>query len=251
MKRIALAAALVAVASTACGSGTTARTVLVDYKHDEFASAFLDYFPKEVDAHPGDTVVFRQAWSGEPHSVTMGRYANKLGRLVKPYLKIFAEKGYEGLPPDPPKEIRALEDKLPWMTDDDGKVQQNAAQPCFLNKGSPPKKASEPCTKAQQRQPEFTGKQTYYNSGFIPYEGPNGDTFEMKLSKDMKPGRHFFYCNYHGEFMSGYVNVKPSSEKIESQSDIARRANRQIEAQARPLLKEFRRAQRGLVEPPE
>jgi plastocyanin len=250
MKRIALVAALLAVVSTACGGGSQTRTVLVDYKHDEFAGAFLEYFPKEVDAHPGDTILFRQAWTGEPHSVTMGTVANKLGRAMKPYFKIFEEEGYAGLPPEPPKEIRAFERKLPWMVGEDGKVQQNGAQPCFLNKGAPPKKASQPCTDAQQRQPAFNGKQSYYNSGFIPYEGPNGDTFEMQLSDDIEPGRHFFYCNYHGEFMSGFLNVKPSSTEIASQSDVAKKANREIETVAKPLLREFRKAERGELEPP-
>ena len=76
----------VALVATACGSGdgdTNAsggaeREVLMDYEHDEFASAFLRYYPANVSVHPGDTVRFKQTWTGEPHSVTMGSVIDKM-----------------------------------------------------------------------------------------------------------------------------------------------------------------------------
>ena len=57
----------------ACGSGSSdAITVRVDYDHDEFATQFIRYFPDNIQVHLGDTVVFRQDWTGEAHTVTFG-----------------------------------------------------------------------------------------------------------------------------------------------------------------------------------
>jgi plastocyanin len=245
MRKAVAATIALAVICTGCAGGSQIRTVLVDYKHDEFAGSFLSYFPKSIETHPGDTVVFRQAWSGEPHSVTMGSMVDKYGQLLKPYLEIFAKKGYEGLPDETPKNIEPIEKKLPWMSDDNGNIAQNGAQPCFLTKGTPPRDPDEPCRKAQQRQPAFTGRQTYYNSGFIPYEGQQGDTYTVKLAPDVKLGEHFFYCNYHGPFMSGFINVKPKGAEIDSAGDVAKEARREIDISAKPLLREFRAAEAG------
>ncbi len=41
----------------------------------------------------------------------------------------------------------------------------------------------------QQEQPEFTGPQSYYNSGIIPYEGQQGNEYRVKLADDIEPGR--------------------------------------------------------------
>jgi plastocyanin len=249
MKKWIALAFTAAIIFTSCAGGSDTRTVLVDYKHDRFASQMLQYFPENVSVHPGDTLVFRQTWTGEPHSITMGTQVDKLGKLVEPYIKIFKEKGWEGLPQEAPPEIEKIEGTLPWMTDDDGNVGQNGAQPCYLKDALPPKKASQPCTDAQQRQPQFNGRYRYYNSGLIPYEGPNGDTFSVQIAKTARPGSHFFYCNYHGEFMSGWLHIRKPSEKIPSQETVSRQAQQQIDVTARPLLREFRRAQQGKAEP--
>jgi plastocyanin len=249
VRKLTAVAALLVLAGSAClGGGSGTRTVLVDYKHDEFASAFFSFFPNRVDAHPGDTIVFRQSWSGEPHSVTMGTVVDQYGQLLKPYLKIFAKRGYEGLPSEPPKKIEKVERNLPWMSDDSGNISQNGGQPCYLRTGTPPKKANTPCSDAQQRQPEFNGRYSYYNSGFVPYAGPNGDTFAVRIADNAKPGEHFFYCNYHGPFMSGFLDIKPKSAEIASSGEVAASANRQIEMVARPLLKAFRESEHGTYE---
>ena len=58
-----------------------------------------------------------------------------------------------------------------------GDAVQASGQPCFLTTGDPP--ASDACTKDQQKQPDFDGTQTYYNSGWLP----DGEHFKMTLSK--------------------------------------------------------------------
>jgi plastocyanin len=226
------------------------RTVLVDYSHDEFASFFLSYFPREIDVRPGDTIVFKQTWTGEPHTVTMGTKVDELGEAMQPFFKAFEEGGWAALPDEPPPEILALEEELPWMFSEEDTVAQNGAQPCYLDTGVPPKDPNTPCAPEQQEQPPFNGKQSYYNSGFIPYEGPSGNTFTLPLADDMDPGRHFYYCNLHGEFMSGWVNVKPKGSDIPSQGDINRQARREIDEESKLLLEEFRKAAAGRFEPP-
>jgi plastocyanin len=240
---------LMLVATSCLGGGSQMRTVLVDHEHDVFASSMLAFFPNRVEATPGDTVVFRQTWTGEPHSVTMGRYIDKYGALLKPFLKIFEAKGEKALPPEP-KKLEDFDNSLVWMVNDNGTVAQNGAQPCFLRKGLPPKKANQACTKPQQRQPTFDGTYNYYNSGFIPYQGTGSNTFSIKIAADAKPGEHFFYCNYHGPLMSGWLTIKPKGSAITPQNELSARALKQIEKKSTPLLAQFRRAQGGLVVPP-
>src|SRR3982750_3865182 len=68
--------AVLGMGTVACGSskssGAATRTGQVDNTTDKFNAAFLQYFPKEVTVHPGDTVDFHENWTGEPHTVTMG-----------------------------------------------------------------------------------------------------------------------------------------------------------------------------------
>ena len=62
----------------------------------------------------------------------------------------------------------------------------------------------------------FTGRQAYYSSGFIPFEGDLANKFEMKIADDAKEGTYFYYCNVHGVLMGGDITVKKDA-KVESQ----------------------------------
>src|SRR5687767_1664874 len=159
----------------ACGggddSGPQERTVRVDYSHDEFGSYFLEYFPREVTLRPGDTAVFKQTWAGEPHSVTMGTLVDDLMKVVEPYIQASKERG-EPIPEEEPADVAEANKPLPYMFGERiDAVAQNAAQPCYLESGTPPTDLNTPCDADDQDQPDFNGKQTFYNSGFIPYEG--------------------------------------------------------------------------------
>jgi plastocyanin len=239
--------AVVLALVSGCAGGSQSRTVLVDYGSDQFAAAFLDYYPKSVAVRQGDTVVFRQTWTGEAHTVTMGTTADKYGALIEKagYFKLFDEKGYEGLPPEPPKDIKPLDDALPTMLARPAydRVAQNGAQPCYVSQGLPPQNPDKACTKTQQKQPEFTGRQSYYNSGYIHYAGTGGNTFRVNIADNAKPGRYFFYCNNHGPFMGGWLTVKRQDEKVPSQEAVNRAALKDVNKSLIPLRKEFRAAQ--------
>jgi plastocyanin len=226
------------------GGGAETRTVSVDYTSDEFPSAFLRYFPSHVSVHPGDTVLFKQAWSGEAHSVTMGALANQLDKVARPYYKTFEEKGYTGLPDPEPPAVKAIDDQVRYMFtgQNDQRVAQNGAQPCYLDQGLPPKDPDKPCTKAQQVQTDFTGRQNWYNSGYIHYGGPTGNTFRVRIAPNATPGSYFFFCNNHGPFMHGYLEIKPKSEKIASQAEANKAAQSEIDKLGQPVRTAYRDA---------
>jgi plastocyanin len=84
-KRRAVASVVVLLAASglsACGGGDgdgpTTRQVRVDYSSDEYGSFALFNFPAKVTVRQGDTLEFKQTWTGEPHTVTGGTAVTKL-----------------------------------------------------------------------------------------------------------------------------------------------------------------------------
>lgn len=232
------AAALVCVACSTT-SGPDSRTILVDYSHDEFASFFLRYFPKSVEVRPGQALVFKQTWTGEPHTVTFGTKVNKMLDTILPLLD-----KYKGIPEEeiPKEAIDSFEgalEGLPFAFSDDG-LNQTSAQGCFVQSGDV-RSDSKPC--AIRKLPAFDGTADYFNSGFIPYEGQNGNTFTMKLADDIKPGTYRYYCAVHGPEQYGEIQVKPANTKIPSQAEVNIEARKEINSEASALLKTYRNTQ--------
>ena len=56
-------------------------------------------------------------------------------------------------------------------------------------------------------QPGFSGRQSFYSSGYIHYAGPSGNVFRMPIAKDATPGSYYFFCIVHGPLMSTYVEI--------------------------------------------
>jgi plastocyanin len=237
------------LASSAClFGGSQTRTVLVDYSSDRYASSLFDYFPTEVEVHPGDTVLFRQTWTGEPHTVTGGHITDGLEKLIRPYLAKYATQGFAALPQQEPKDIEAAEHKIPELEGPNGDVSQRGAQPCFIDVGQPPSSPNTPCPK--RAQPAFTGRQEVYSSGFIHYAGENGNTYRIPIAKDATPGRYYFFCTVHGPLMSGYIVVKPKGQSITSQAHVSDAADKQIMLWTKPLDDAWQVANAGKVVPP-
>jgi plastocyanin len=178
-------------------------TVDVDGKNPKVNEAFLAYYPNAVRVHAGDTVVFHEVGNGEPHTVTLGSLTNA------------AVAAYDALTPKqrqaaaPPKTLMKLDAKLPQLLPQGpGDAIQSAANPCFLASGAPPAKAA--CPKSGR--PDFTGKETYYNSGWL---GSNAK-FSVHLSSAIAPGTYRFMCLLHRESMTGKIVVEPSSSSVPS-----------------------------------
>lgn len=240
---------LVSCSGGDASGGEQQRQVLIDYVHDEVASSFLLYFPRNVTLHPGDTVEFRQEWTGEPHSVTMGTMVDEMMAVVGPLIEEYGDE-LEEPPPEVIEEFEAATEDLPWMLSDDPSqlVNQNAAQPCFLEDGGPPEDPTTSCADEDQVQPAFDGTHSYYNSGFIPYEGTSGNKFTVELADDIEPGVYSYYCNLHGPFQAGTITVVDEDEPIPSAEDVARQTRDEIEAAARPLIDVFEAARSGEIE---
>lgn len=226
--------------STSGGSDALTRTVLVDYNHDEYAASFMAYFPQVVEVRQGDTINFKQAWTGEGHSVTMGTMVDA---AVKP-VRVLIKSG--NVPDEPPPEIVEKLKPLPEMLSGDIGMVQSAARPCYLDTGAPPLDELTPCPKVPQ--PEFNGRQTYYSSGLIPYEGTGGNTYRVKLSNDIAPGTYTYYCNLHGPLQSGEIVVKPKGAKVPSQSAVDKQGRAELQKLAKPALNAFKDAKKGKAE---
>jgi len=224
------------------GGGTT-RRVLVDYKHDEFSASFLNYFPRTVRARPGDTIEFRQQWTGEPHTVTMGTLVDTLG---KPYWEFLRDhRAGENVDVRNPPEAPGFK-QLPTMleVDDFERIVQAAAQPCYRDTWVPDvRDIDEPCPKREQ--PKFTGRQAYYSSGFIPNEGEEPGVFTVPLSDDILPGTYNYYCNYHGPTMSGAIEVVDDGEPVDDQIAINRKARTEAGVLVRDLAGVLERQRSG------
>jgi plastocyanin len=247
--RLGILLALLPVVSTACdapfGLGDQhERTVLIDYKHDEFTSAFLRFFPQVLTVRAGDAVVFKQSWSGEPHTVTMGNLVDRAFQPILPLLK-------NGVPPGPPPPEAAAFIKLPSVYSQDNQssagpapsFQQLAAQPCYVDSGAPPSDQTKPCPR--RAQPAFNGRQSYYNSGFIPYQGLDGNIFRVRIAADAAPGTYNYYCAIHGPGMRAQVNVKGKDAGVPSQDEVNRQAQAEIQKAAQPALAALHEAQAG------
>ena len=210
MRRVLLFVVLViGLVAPACSSGPQRRTVLVDNQATGLNAAFLAYFPNNVTVHPGDTVDFKEMWTGEPHSVTMGTLVDA-GLAAQDAVKGDAEAPAFA--------------KLPTMIPEGpGDANPNAVNPCFLDTGDPATYKTKPCPTFTQ--PEFTGKQAYYSSGFLPKD----KTFGVKLAEDIAPGTYRFYCNLHGASMQGAIKVAAKGDDIPSVDDVTKAAQTQLD----------------------
>jgi plastocyanin len=247
--RVALLAAVAAFVA-GCATVRTAETttVLVDYDHDEFATQFIRYFPERIQAHPGDTITFRQTWTGEAHTVTLGTLVQDVLNVTRPLIEEYAHLPDEEIPPEVFEAYFAAEGSLPLFYSDEeeggdvpGEVSQVMAQPCLVEDGVLPEEG--PCP--EQDLPPFDGTEAYYNSGIIPFEGPAGNVFELELAEDIAPGEYHFYCAVHGSFHSGTIEVVPADEPIPPPAEVSTRTREEINRLVQPLREAFEEAQEG------
>ncbi|MEY2419757.1 MAG: hypothetical protein QOG90_2437 [Actinomycetota bacterium] len=102
--------AVLATAFTACGTsgGGGERQVLVDYSPDDVATFVAADFPAKVTVKPGETIVFKQTWTGEPHTVTGGTTTSNVVGHFNEWLGLFngytdlAQRNHEMVNPDGP-----------------------------------------------------------------------------------------------------------------------------------------------------
>jgi plastocyanin len=242
----AAAMAATSFASCSSGGGGDSRTIEVDYHSDDFAGAFLGYYPNRVTVRPGMTVKFHQNWSGEPHSVSFGSAIDAKIKPVSALIRGIHDGTVED-PGEPPPEFdqEFFFNRMPSLfRDDSDGLAQDAAQPCYAKTLDELPLDHTACSKADQKQPEFTGRLAYYSSGFIPFEGEGGNTYEVKIADNAKPGTYFYYCNVHGVLMSGEITVAKKA-KVESQAALNRRGKAEADRLSKPLLAAYRKELAG------
>jgi plastocyanin len=194
-----------ASSSSKDAGGPQTVTVNVDAPIEDTPVGYTAYFPNDVTLHAGDTIEFDSHFNGEPHTVTFST---------------LLDEGLKKADPNAEEEPAELKKLPPLLPDGPGDAIQAAAQPCFLANGDPPQ--SDACTKDQQKQVDFTGKQTFYNSGFLA----DGDTFEMKLADDLAPGTYNWFCLLHRGGMTGKLTVVAASEKAQTADEVKSAADK-------------------------
>jgi plastocyanin len=242
-KQVVIALAVVGVvAATACKSGGTKAQVFavqVDGKATGFAASFIAYFPNDVQAHPGDTVQFTSVFSGEPHTVTLGKNVDDVFALLAkacPNGGIADPNCQNGPPAQYADQANALDAKLPaLLPQGPGDAVQAAAQPCFLATGDAPSDGSACKAAEMQPQPAFDGTQTYYNSGFLPDKA----VFSVKLAANITPGTYHYYCLLHREGMSGTITVVAKATKVATPAEVTKKGTDDLAAMAAKLKPAF------------
>jgi plastocyanin len=221
-------------------SGAATPTVFVDYSHDEFSSQFIAYFPSEVKVHPGDTVTFRQTWTGEPHTVTLGGLADEVLSVVGPLLDEYEDVPEEDVPAEAFQAYEEAMSTVPIFWDEEtGAVNQTVAQPCYAAADEIPTDGT-PC--ATTKAPVFDGSIDFFNSGVIPFDGAGQNRFELELSPDIAPGTYGFFCIVHGPFQRGTIEVVPLDQEIPEPRDVTLQALREVNNEAEGMLEAFERA---------
>jgi plastocyanin len=206
-RRLGVIAVVATGVTLLAGFGNTSRgaqtfTVDVDGHNPKVNEAFLAYYPSTVHVHAGDTIVFHGVGNGEPHTVTLGSLTNNV-------LTAFEKLTPKQLAGTPPKALLRLDAKVPQLLPQGpGDAIQSGANPCFVTTGAPPAKSA--CPKVAQ--PDFTGKESYYNSGWLD----SNAKFTVHLSSSIAPGTYRFMCLLHREGMTGKVVVVPSSTSVPS-----------------------------------
>ncbi|MCW2978258.1 MAG: hypothetical protein JWM06_3539 [Actinomycetia bacterium] len=214
VSRLAPVAVLVCAGLLAAGgaSGANSRTravaqtftVNIDAANKSANESFLSYFPSTVRVHAGDTVIFNELGDGEPHTVTLGTLTDK---VVAAFDKLTPKQQQQA----PPASFVRLDATVPSLLPrGPGDAIQSVANPCFIDQGTPSTKG--PCVKVAQ--PDFTGQQAYYNSGWLVSK----DKFTVHLSSATAPGTYRYMCALHREGMTGKIVVAPSGTDVPSPS---------------------------------
>lgn len=248
MRRLAAVAAVAVLLTAGCGAdGGPERVVRVDFQHDEFASSYWRFFPRKISALPGDTVLFRQEWTGEPHNVTMGRLVDRALTRLSAVERSYADLGDDASPEAVAEAEAAMEaalEGLPTLRPTDPGA-LDASLPCYLATGRPPADPGTPCPPSARRQPPFDGTFEFYSSGFIPPQDPSGNTYRVRLDDDIDPGVYRFYCTIHFPWMQGELEVEEPGSVLPSAEHVQARTREEIEILAGPLRKAFEQARSG------
>lgn len=196
-------------------------TVQIDGRADDFNAAFLAYFPDQVTVHPGDTIVYRSNFTGEPHSISFGSIVTD---VVDAFRALTPEE-LESEGPPPPELMAAFEAVPSMLPEGPGDANQSSINPCFVAAGEDlPEDESAQCDVTEPA--PFDGTEVFYNSGFLP----DGETFELQLADDIEPGTYVGFCTLHFVEMISEVTVVPADQEIPSAGEVDDEGQEQLDA---------------------
>lgn len=236
--RLAAAAALFALLSSACSAFDYLAppiNVLVDRRGEavdgrvdpetleDMPAVFDAYFPSSVQIHAGDTIIFEPEFTGEPHTVTFGTLVDDAVEKLSEFTPETPLEEIEALP-----EMQALPTLFPRDPGGGGPLQVNAsaAEPCYLQDDRPPTSAQGGARACPERaQPEFTGEETFYSSGWLKQD----ERFRVTFSEDLEPGTYGFMCLVHRSAMTGTVEVLPEERAVPAKRDVLREADEALD----------------------
>ncbi|MGQ0519551.1 MAG: cupredoxin domain-containing protein [Actinomycetota bacterium] len=189
----------------------------VDADTDDPNAFHLGYFPAAVKVRPGDTVVYKSNFTGEPHTISFGS-------LITPAIEAVENATPEQLAADePPPAFEPLL-KYAMLPEGPGDANQVSANPCFVTSGELPADTTQPC--AEQEPVPFTGKEVFYNSGFLADE----EEFEVKLADDIAPGIYKGFCMLHFTEMVSTIEVVADDADATSEDEARAQAGKELEA---------------------
>jgi plastocyanin len=212
--------------STEQGDVTGPQTfrVQIDGDSSEFEAAILAYLPEELTARPGDSVRFELPhFTGEPHTVTFGTLVDAAVDKLDQAGTSMTYSERENLP-----EVLKLTDPFPHKP---GKgppdANQAGAQPCYLDSVEPPfplEGSGPACPKREQ--PEFNGRQSFYNSGILQADG---DSFTVKLAADTPPGNYSYFCLVHRTLMTAELEVAEAKASVPGPEKVTEEGRKELE----------------------
>ena len=170
---------------------------------DQNDVGLFDFYPSEVQVHPGDTLEFKNG-SGVipvPHTVTLGAGAD-IGANIPPPVA-------EGVGQVPAVWGTCVSDE-PLTPEDTSCPEGDAAFPA----------------EGETLEMDPFAEQGFYNSGiFDP-----GQAVVMPIAEDVAPGTHTFVCYLHPATMEMTVEVVDSDQPVQGQSDLDAAAQEAITA---------------------
>ena len=246
-----------------------AITVRVDYSHDEFNTQFIQFFPDQIQVHPGDTVRFVQDWTGEAHTVTFGTALREALETTRPLIEEYGHLPPEQVPPEifeqyleaectlpvifsecegpPPSETETTGEAEATGTEGEEEfppIDQSIAQPCVIEEGTIP---TDGAACPNQELGAFDGTEAFYNSGFIGFETDRENVFNLQVSESIAPGTYPFFCAVHGSFQSGVMEVVPADQEIASPSEVNQQTREELNQVVEPFRQVFAQAQGGEI----
>jgi plastocyanin len=188
---------LVASACSSGPSGPLTYKVGVDAASPQGKNfQYSAFFPSTLKVAAGDSIVFRNASTQAPHTISFG--------------------------------IDERRSNQPAVVLPSGMENPVVREPCYTS--DPPKTDLVQCP--SKKLPTFDGK-GYWNSGFLlPAPAPANagrKDVTLKLSDDITPGQYRYLCILHGP-MVGVLQVLPDEGDRESKEDVVEIANSQLKS---------------------